>query len=702
MEKYIIEKLPKSIKYGDFEEHTYKKHEDEYGKESANSILKTATKILKDSLLQVENHSLSNNSLLVGKVQSGKTSNLEMLTSLAFDNGFNLMIIYGGYDSDLLRQCSDRFYDCFNDKENERVCLLSTDSDDFELYDNNFFESKFEENTPIIITSMKRPLALSRVNSCLSKIKKSILKAFIIDDEGDQASLNTLVFKQDASATYSEICNMKTILNNPIYFSVTATPQANIFQPDISALKPDTIHLIKPGNAYDGADTFHLSNDKIVIVPSGDNDKLDNKIFVDSLKKSIYHYLISSVIMFLRGRNKSEMIIHTYREIDGHIVLYEMVNSLLTDIKDCIVYDDEDGLSIYINEMKKVYQDPKIFDKAISEKYTWNLNFENTLKKIIKNVLVVQKNSKNGYNNETLKKFNYKIFIGGDLLQRGITFKNLVTTYFTRWAQSGNMDTSLQRARWFGYRQDFLDLCKVFTTESIKMEFCNLASIEDSLWNQFEQIENGELLINDIVVDANSTSLNPTRKNVASFKKAKFTEQWKNQRIIQMDKDKISQNNELFENLINGIQFASSSVARNDGKISTYYAEISTKDFVDFINRSNYIFDQYPFNKTDLITVLSKESTLCLELMNNYGELRKSRKRTFVDGKISYLQQGADTTDIEKQHYRGDSKVIVTTNKIIIQVFYIQPEISDVIRDELSQYMFSFHFPKKSIVYTNK
>jgi len=63
-------------------------------------------------------------------------------------------------------------------------------------------------------------------------------------------------------------------------------------------------------------------------------------------------------------------------------------------------------------------------------------------------------------------------YLGGDLLQRGVTFENLITTYFTRWAKmGGNMDTNLQRARWFGYRSKYIDLCKIFTTKEISVEF---------------------------------------------------------------------------------------------------------------------------------------------------------------------------------------------------------------------------------------
>ena len=95
----------------------------------------------------------------------------------------------------------------------------------------------------------------------------------------------------------------------------------------------------------------------------------------------------------------------------------------------------------------------------------------------------------------------HKIYIGGDLLQRGLTFSNLVVSYFTRFAKSGgNMDTTLQRARWFGYRSKYLDLCKIFTTNDIAKEFTVLAEVEDDLWEQFDDLENGNLEIKDIII----------------------------------------------------------------------------------------------------------------------------------------------------------------------------------------------------------
>ena len=85
-------------------------------------------------------------------------------------------------------------------------------------------------NRPIILLTMKRPDAMKKVNAFLKRIQELKIKAFIIDDEGDQTSLNTKKDKQnDASATYREIKHMKKALNDPLYLAVTATPQANIF-----------------------------------------------------------------------------------------------------------------------------------------------------------------------------------------------------------------------------------------------------------------------------------------------------------------------------------------------------------------------------------------------------------------------------------------------------------------------------------------
>ena len=118
MEQYIINSEdqvePVTIIQGKYYEKIHKKHITSYGDFGAANIRDNITSTFREALIQLNTPAKSNNMLLVGKVQSGKTSNLELFTALAFDNGFNLVIIYGGYDSTLLGQTTNRFKKTFD------------------------------------------------------------------------------------------------------------------------------------------------------------------------------------------------------------------------------------------------------------------------------------------------------------------------------------------------------------------------------------------------------------------------------------------------------------------------------------------------------------------------------------------------------------------------------------------------------------
>ena len=275
-----------------------------YGDFGAENIRENIISTFEEALKQTKDTRVSNNMLLVGKVQSGKTSNLELFTALAFDNGFNMVVIYGGYDDTLLSQTMNRFkktFDIPNDidySDPTPVIFSSDDGKQLLSVDNEIIEDLLAAKKPIFLISMKRPAAMSKVNDLLGRIDKTKLKAFIIDDEGDQASLNTKKNKaEDASATYAEIVRMKDLLSDPLYLSVTATPQANIFLDNYSRLRPDSIRLIEPGKGYCGAEAYHLF-DSDVIEPISDEDQneLTNGSIPVSLKNAIYHYIVASAI----------------------------------------------------------------------------------------------------------------------------------------------------------------------------------------------------------------------------------------------------------------------------------------------------------------------------------------------------------------------------------------------------------------------
>ena len=716
MEQYKIEySSPLPFTEGRFFELIHKKHIDAYTLKGANNIVQNVRSTYSRLLRQLTTES-NHNSLLVGKVQSGKTSNLELLTALAFDNGYNLLIIYGGYDTELLRQCTERFGATFDSAsgddivESDTPIVFTTNtvtkgSNPIACLTADFAVDLLEEGRPIIITCLKNSRVLSKVNRLLrTLVNVPNIKPFIIDDEGDQASLNTAKKKEKGTPTYNAIKAMKGILGNPLYLSVTATPQANIFQDDISALIPASVHLIQPGVGYNGASIYHLSENEII---QSIAEEQSSTTISDPLRKAIYYFIVASAIKQLMAEKKkeklSDMIIHVDRKVSEHGALYSCVNDELKNIKAAFENkdDDVDGYTFYLNKLKNSYT------LYTSEVIQSQFPFDNTLLEelaiCIKKTGVILQNGLGKETKETERTKWHKIYIGGDLLQRGLTFPNLIVSYFTRFAKSGgNMDTTLQRARWFGYRSKYLDLCKIFTTDEISKEFTVLAEVEDDLWEQFEDVEKGLLEIKDIIIQAENTKQKPTAKNKAKFKKISFRNRWVKQKFIVTNDTERSTNNEYIQNLITSVtNWTKTTNGSNIGVETAQYTIFTAEQLNGLIQSIETAFDREPFNKAT-IKELVGTSDIPVILMWTDDDNKTRYRSIYQDAakdRIKALHQGANTTDIEKLTYLGDLKVVVDPNKINIQIHYISPGLSKHDRLGKDQYMFAIYMPKDKIYF---
>ena len=716
MEQYKIEySSPLPFTEGRFFELIHKKHIDAYTLKGANNIVQNVRSTYSRLLRQLTTES-NHNSLLVGKVQSGKTSNLELLTALAFDNGYNLLIIYGGYDTELLRQCTERFGATFDSAsgddivESDTPIVFTTNtvtkgSNPIACLTADFAVDLLEEGRPIIITCLKNSQVLSKVNRLLrTLVNVPNIKPFIIDDEGDQASLNTAKKKEKGTPTYNAIKAMKGILGNPLYLSVTATPQANIFQDDISALIPASVHLIQPGVGYNGASIYHLSENEII---QSIAEEQSSTTISDPLRKAIYYFIVASAIKQLMAEKKkeklSDMIIHVDRKVSEHGALYSCVNDELKNIKAAFENkdDDVDGYTFYLNKLKNSYT------LYTSEVIQSQFPFDNTLLEelaiCIKKTGVILQNGLGKETKETERTKWHKIYIGGDLLQRGLTFPNLIVSYFTRFAKSGgNMDTTLQRARWFGYRSKYLDLCKIFTTDEISKEFTVLAEVEDDLWEQFEDVEKGLLEIKDIIIQAENTKQKPTAKNKAKFKKISFRNRWVKQKFIVTNDTERSTNNEYIQNLITSVtNWTKTTNGSNIGVETAQYTIFTAEQLNGLIQSIETAFDREPFNKAT-IKELVGTSDIPVILMWTDDDNKTRYRSIYQDAakdRIKALHQGANTTDIEKLTYLGDQKVVIDPNKINIQIHYISPGMSKHDRLGKDQYMFAIYMPKDKIYF---
>lgn len=706
-EQYIMTKADSpTVTQGKFFDLIHHKHIKSYGEQGADNIVRNVRSVYVSLLQQLatqENH----NSLLVGKVQSGKTSNLELLTALAFDNGYNMLVILGGYDKNLLRQCTERFGktfdsvsgDDFLDATTPAVFTTNEVTKESIILDSlnvQLTKLLLSSKRPIIITSLKRPTALKKTIRMIEALTEEVptLRPFIIDDEGDQASLNTAKDKEhDATATYAAIRHMKHVLHNPLYLTVTATPEANIFQYDKSELIPLSIHLIQPGIGYNGASKYHLEDNTIVetVEPPTVDCLCPNSFY-----EAFYYFLIASAIKRLRSNQykekHSDMIVHSDRTVKEQKKVYSQIVELLQEIKQAFI---EEQTKYYEAKFERSYN--KYLTADLREQYPLS-SLLGTIREVIEDVGVILQNSQG---KQTQKKEQYKlhkIFVGADLLQRGLTFNNLIVSYFTRFAKNGgNMDTTLQRARWFGYRSKYLDLCKIFTTDTIAQDFSNLADIEDDLWDQFEEVENGSKQISDILISADNTNLKPTAKNKADYKKIDFRHRWIKQKFIVVDDELIQANNTYLEKLIADVDtWTPTNIGSNHNDfVTAQYAEFTHEQLVDLISSINSAFDREPLYRNPLLDSFG-DSGAIVTLMWTPGE--KARYRSIYNNsdqdRIKALHQGANTTNVEKLRYLGDKTVIIDPAKINIQIHHISPGITKDNRLGKDQYMFAIYLPK--------
>ena len=569
--------------------------------------------------------------------------------------------------------------------------------------DPEFAKQLIEERRPIIITCLKRPPAMKAALKVISKIQDSIsgIVPFIIDDEGDQASLNTAKDKaRNSTPTYKTIVKIKEVLQNPLYLSVTATPQANIFQEDISALNPASIHTVQPGFGYDGASIYHLSENSII----EDVQDTDSPMQMsNSLKEAIYYFFIASAIKRLRFSQKkdkrSDMIIHVDRTVVAHGSIYSAVHDMLEEVRQAFIEDD--STDYYVNLIRKCYE--KYLSREVQIQYPLDDNLISEISKTIQSTGAILQNGIGKHTKEMELTKLHKIYIGGDLLQRGLTFSNLIVSYFTRFAKNGgNMDTTLQRARWFGYRSKYLDLCKIFTTSDIAKEFAVLAEVEDDLWEQFDDVENGVLEIKDIIIQAENTKQKPTAKNKAKFKKIIFKNRWIKQKFIVINHDEISANNAQVEKLISSVStWQQTTAGSTNGTRTAKFALFTAEQLITLIQSIDTAFDREPFNKRPLLDLVGSSNIPVILMWTD--ERNKVRYRSIYNDaahdRIKALHQGANTTDTSRLTYLGDQKVIVDPDKVNIQIHFVSPGLSKSNRLGKDQFMFAIYIPKDKIYF---
>jgi hypothetical protein len=482
--------------------------------------------------------------LVVGHVQSGKTSNYTALCSKAADSGYNLIIVLAGLYNDLREQTQTRLLRELTGLDQDRKDGIHIDSSQLstkwiqitkkgkDFHDLRYLQPIKDTSRPMLIVTKKNVTPLRKLREWINNTDpslKSQIKALIIDDESDHGSIDTQTggkidiqtgeHETSESAINRQVRKLlKSLSPGFSYIGYTATPMANVFiNPEVDderelgpSLYPnDFIISLKRPTGHFGLEDVHppngTSNFLDYAIPESEADSLrdaadsedamDKTELPESLVKALMQYFLSLAVKELRGDGNKHhsMLIHVKHTIETMKPLHRKVETLLRNWS-LIINHRRKGTNLQ-NDFKKVWENS--YKGRLDRNHSWEDVLENVKQTVAKypgKYQVVEINSKS--EDELPYEFHAKsglrvIAIGGTRLSRGLTLEGLCISYFTRHARAH--DTLLQMARWFGYRHGYQDLVRIHMTSPIRDDYGDMLHIEQSLRADIEEYEENNL-----------------------------------------------------------------------------------------------------------------------------------------------------------------------------------------------------------------
>jgi len=499
--------------------------------------------------------------LVIGDVQSGKTTNFIGVINKALDAGYKIIIILSGLHNSLRTQTQKRFEEgvtgfntqkinppaslqcgvAFMDPENAKNLKMMNltgrdDSGDLKsdrapgtLLDvKTYSVNKKNHNS---LTNLIGYLKNQREGGTLSHQTPLLL----IDDEADHASINTNKEFIEASKINGQIKELLSLFDRHAYIAYTATPFANVLMnpEDEDDLFPRNFitclgradNYIGPEEVFgsledDGTQSDDDNDDDIAspvtineraitvdwfrnlddprfeqdwkFVPTKHKKDLDINCLPQSLKYAIQAFILAVTIRNLRG-DKFEhktMLIHVTRFKDIQNRIHELTDEYLEDI-----YAELNIKQFTKNSVNIISNFQNVFNKEYSlTEFSWEtvLNMLPKTSSLIKgHIYAINGDSKDIIDEDKYPNGLTSIRIGGEKLSRGLTLPGLMTNYFIR--TSKPYDTLMQMGRWFGYRDNYEDLCRLFITAKLFNWFGHIALASEALRNRVTYMKRANL-----------------------------------------------------------------------------------------------------------------------------------------------------------------------------------------------------------------
>ncbi len=296
-------------------------------------------------------------------------------------------------------------------------------------------------------------------------------------------------------------------LNQEIYIGEDLFPRSFIYKLD-SPLNYIGIEKIF-GTEDDGSDaipviinaddSFPEDFEEIITGAKHKSTKVVLKDNPDSLKYAIKCFIIASIVKDIRKTRviHNTMLIHICRLTLKQNEIKNWVCGYISQLKDIFTIEEPSTQKKFILSIKEIWDNEfcnkydDIFIKLGKPTSIYPVPWKEIEIRIPKFISTLTCKIVNGKTLDVLDYENHKnglnvIAIGGDKLARGLTLEGLTISYFIR--NAGTYDTLTQMGRWFGYRDGYFDVCRIFTMRQTYNNFREIAIAVHDMYQQFDDL----------------------------------------------------------------------------------------------------------------------------------------------------------------------------------------------------------------------
>lgn len=475
--------------------------------------------------------------LIIGDVQSGKTSTYIAFICKAADAGYKVFILLTGTIESLRKQTQERVEEGFigidmssNSTGGKRVGVgldnkpikamaLTSRKGDF-TGDSDKIAVALSDKTAVVFVIKKQKNVLTKLINWLKTLNVDPRKGTIdmpllmIDDEADNASINTSTDKEDPTIINRLIRELASIFTKSNYVGFTATPFANVFIDPETTEKMETqdlfpedfiVSLPTPSN-YIGANRIFAQNgefhSQLIYITDAGREEEDGFPFYfkhkkdwhdklpESLTDAIYTFYLANALRDLRGDINAHrsMLVNISRFVKVQKYIKEEIEGIharaYTSIKFNLNHDRDKSLKDPI--LHRIYE---LWEKhyAGTVEFGWDAIVDTLYQSIESIQIKVVNSAKSSEKLEYPENDSLRVIaIGGLALSRGLTLEGLIISYFYR--NTSTYDVLMQMGRWFGYRKNYEDLFRIWIYKSSADWYGEISEATEELKNDMTQM----------------------------------------------------------------------------------------------------------------------------------------------------------------------------------------------------------------------